>query len=101
VILELSDTFEEDCSYIYNSKKYGILYNGVICNEQQAPQRVKDKLEYGFIAHEVQDVFPEMVEGDKDGEEYQSINYVGLIPIMVHEIKQLKEEIRNLKRKRE
>jgi hypothetical protein len=42
-----------------------------------------------------------MVQGEKDGEEYQSINYLGLIPILVHEIKQLKEEVRNLKRKRE
>ncbi len=63
--------------------------------------KLNNKLEYGFIAHQVQDVFPEIVQGDKDGEEYQSINYLGLIPIMVHEIKQLKEEIRNLKRKRE
>ena len=62
--------------------------------------KLNNKLEYGFIAHQVQDVFPEIVQGEKDGEEYQSINYLGLIPIMVHEIKQLKEEIRNLKRKR-
>jgi len=63
--------------------------------------KLNNKVEYGFIAHQVQDVFPEMVQGDKDGEEFQSINYLGLIPIMVHEIKQLKEEIRNLKRKRD
>jgi hypothetical protein len=62
--------------------------------------KLNNKLEYGFIAHQVQDIFPEMVQGEKDGEEYQSINYLGLIPIMVHEIKQLKEEVRNLKRKR-
>ena len=55
-------------------------------------------MEYGFIAHEVQDIFPEIVEGDKDGEEYQSINYSGLIPILVNEIKKLKEEIKNLKK---
>lgn len=50
--LELSDSFEQDCSYIYNSKKYGILYNGSILNEEQAPQRVKDKSDYGFICCE-------------------------------------------------
>ena len=50
--LQLSDSFEEDCSYIFNSKKYGILYNGVIRNEQDAPQRVKDKKEFGFICCE-------------------------------------------------
>ena len=60
--------------------------------------KINNKLEYGFIAHEVQNVFPNMVQGEKDGEEYQSINYTELIPILVHEIQQLKEEIRNLKR---
>ncbi len=39
-----------------------------------------------------------MIEGEKDGEEYQSINYLELIPIIVNEIKKLKEEIQNLKR---
>ena len=60
--------------------------------------KLNNKMEYGFIAHEVQDIFPEIVEGDKDGEEYQSINYSGLIPILVNEIKKLKEEIKNLKK---
>lgn len=50
--LRLSDSFEEDCLYIYNSKKYGILYNGLIANENHAPQRVKDKKDFGFICCE-------------------------------------------------
>jgi hypothetical protein len=50
--LELSDSFEQDCTYIFNSKKYGILYNGSIPNEEYAPQRVKDKKEYGYICCE-------------------------------------------------
>lgn len=50
--LELSDSFEQDCTYIFNSKKYGILYNGSIPSEEYAPQRVKDKKEYGYICCE-------------------------------------------------
>lgn len=50
--LQLSDSFEQDCLYILNSKKYGILYNGMIKNESQAPQRVKDKKDFGFICCE-------------------------------------------------
>jgi hypothetical protein len=50
--LELSDSFEDDCRYIQDSKKYGILYNGVIRSEEQAPQRVKDKKEFGYICCE-------------------------------------------------
>lgn len=50
--LQLSDSFYEDCLYIYESKKYGILYNGLIKAEEQAPQRIKDKKEFGFICCE-------------------------------------------------
>jgi hypothetical protein len=50
--LKLSDDFIDDCKYIYNSKKYGILYNGMIQKEEHAPERVKDKTDYGFICCE-------------------------------------------------
>lgn len=50
--LKLSDSFELDCSYIYNSKKYGILYNGMIKDATDAPPRVKDKTNFGFICCE-------------------------------------------------
>lgn len=50
--LQLTDSFENECKYIYESKKYGILYNGLINSEEQAPERVKDKSDYGFICCE-------------------------------------------------
>ena len=50
------------------------------------------KDDVGFIAHEIQDVFPQFVEGEKDGENYQSVNYTGLIAILVKEIQHLKQE---------
>jgi hypothetical protein len=50
------------------------------------------KDDVGFIAHEVQEVFPQFVEGEKDGEGYQSVNYTGLIAILVKEIQHLKRE---------
>ena len=50
--LQLSDSFQEDCAYIYNSKRYGILYNGLINRETNAPERVKDKGNYGYICCE-------------------------------------------------
>jgi hypothetical protein len=61
--------------------------------------KLNNKREYGFIAHEMQQVIPEIVDGDKDGEEYQSIAYTSLIAILVKEIKGLKDEIRELKNK--
>jgi hypothetical protein len=49
------------------------------------------KQDYGFIAHELQEELPELVTGQKDGENLQTINYNGLVPIMVKEIKHLKK----------
>ena len=48
------------------------------------------KQDYGFIAHELQAEIPELVSGQKDGQTLQTINYNGLVPILVNEIKQLK-----------
>ena len=50
----------------------------------------------GFIAHEVQEEFPFLVSGNKDDENYQSINYIGLISVLVNEVKQLKKRIQIL-----
>jgi hypothetical protein len=46
----------------------------------------------GFIAHEVQEVFPMLVSGEKDGEERQTLNYTGLIPVLVAEVQRLKAQ---------
>jgi len=54
------------------------------------------KEDIGFIAHEVQEEFPCLVTGEKDGAETQSLNYNGLIPILVKEIKELKERVKFL-----
>ncbi len=53
--------------------------------------------EIGFIAHELQEEFPYLVTGEKDGKEMQTVNYIGLIGILVKEIQQLKTEIKELK----
>ena len=55
------------------------------------------KDDIGFIAHEVQEQYPFMVSGKKDGDPLQSINYNSLIGILVKEIKDLKQEMTHLK----
>ena len=51
--------------------------------------------EFGFIAHEVNEIYPELVKGKKDDENgYQNINYIGLIPICVNEIKKLSNQLK-------
>ena len=55
--------------------------------------------QYGFIAHEVAEYIPYITTGEKDQEVYQSINYIGLIPLLVKEIQNAKKEIALLKSK--
>ena len=54
------------------------------------------KPDIGFIAHEVQEIFPYLVSGEKDAEQMQSLNYIGLIGVLVKEIQELKKRIRIL-----
>ena len=48
----------------------------------------------GFLAHELQDEFPFLVNGQKDGENLQSIQYTGLIAMLVAEVKELKRRVK-------
>jgi hypothetical protein len=59
----------------------------------QYMNRLSGKTDMGFIAHEVQDVFPNLVEGIKDGVNYQSLNYNGLIAVLVKELKDVKSRL--------
>jgi hypothetical protein len=47
----------------------------------------------GFLAHELQDIYPFLVNGQKDGENLQSIQYTGLIAMLVAEVKELKRKV--------
>ena len=51
----------------------------------------------GFLAHEVQENFPFLVSGVKDGKETQSINYIGLIGLLTKEIQELKKDNKKIK----
>ena len=51
----------------------------------------------GFIAHEVQAHYPFLVDGEKDGDKTQSLNYNGLIGILVNEIQLLKKTVQEMK----
>jgi Chaperone of endosialidase len=57
------------------------------------------KQDIGFIAHEIQEEFPYLVSGEKDGEQMQSINYIGLIGVLVKEIQELKKRVHILENK--
>jgi hypothetical protein len=58
--------------------------------------------EFGFIAHEVGDIYPELVTGKKDEEgTLQRINYTGIIPLCVNEIQKMEQKILELNNKLE
>jgi len=61
------------------------------------------QIHYGFIAQELEEVLPELVEiypqkiKDTNNYEYiKSINYLGLIPLLVHKIQILEKKIKNI-----
>jgi hypothetical protein len=59
-------------------------------------QTLINKTRYGVIAHELQLYYPDLVVGEKDGEDLQYVNYTGLIAILINEIKRLKQEVLEL-----
>jgi hypothetical protein len=79
-VIPLSDTF-------YNIDKLRPVAYTVISTK---------KREIGLIAHEVQEEFPLLVSGEKDGEHNQSVDYTGLIGVLIHEIQQLKKRVNEL-----
>ena len=51
----------------------------------------------GFIAHEVQEVLPYLVNGEKDGEDMQSMDYAKLTPLLTKAIQEQQKLIEDLK----
>jgi len=56
-----------------------------------------EKRSYGVLAHELQEIVPMVVSGEKDGKETQYVDYSKLVPILIQAIKDLKAEIELLK----
>ncbi|MDD4151270.1 MAG: tail fiber domain-containing protein [Candidatus Gracilibacteria bacterium] len=54
-----------------------------------------DKTHVGFIAQEVEKVYPEIVNTDKEG--YKSVEYANITSILVEAVKELKKENEELK----
>ena len=57
-----------------------------------------DSRSYGVMAHELEEVLPQAVSGEKDAEEMQSVDYSKLVPILLKSIQELKAEIDELKK---
>ena len=64
-------------------------------------QTLLNKKQYGLIAHELQQYYPDLVIGEKDAPDLQRVNYTGLIAILINEINQLKRVVAEQERKRQ
>ena len=51
----------------------------------------------GVIAQELKEIMPELVRVGNDGEQLMSVNYIGLIPVLINAIKEQQNEIELLK----
>jgi hypothetical protein len=60
---------------------------------------IMKKLHYGFIAQEFEEHFPELVVSkiDKNIANLKAINYLEMIPLLVHQVQQMQKEIDDLK----
>ena len=61
----------------------------------RANRKKNDSGRYGFLAQNVKEVFPELVHTDNSG--YMYVDYIGLIPILVQSINELRAELAELK----
>ena len=78
--------FNNTSDYRIKSNIQPINANIDLLNPISYDNKLTNSKDMGFIAHEVQEIIPELVHGEKDGQDYQSINYIGMIPILVKEV---------------
>ncbi len=82
---------ELDCSIQESLPDTGVAVEPVIYDNRMLYERRLS----GFIAQELQQVFPDLVSTDKAG--MMSINYIGLIPYLTEAIKEQQTEIEGLR----
>jgi len=58
-----------------------------------------NKIKYGFIAQDVYEILPDLINGDLQNESMVGLDYNGLIPVLVKSIQELKLELDTLKNK--
>lgn len=63
------------------------------------------QIKYGVLAHELAEVFPSLVSGEKDAVDeqnkpiYQTVDYAGLIPSLTLALKELAQQIEDLEKR--
>lgn len=90
---------KEDIQYLKNTARY----DDVLHLEPATYNFIEDiskKQRFGLIAQDVEQIFPELVTDTINSSTQttiKSVNYIDLIPIMLHKMKQMQNEIDMLK----
>ena len=90
--------FKKDITNLDNSLAKTKLLQGVrysLKTDEFPDKHFASGNQIGFIAQDVEKIFPELVETDKDG--YKSIDYSKVTPVLVEAIKEQQTEIDQLK----
>jgi len=61
--------------------------------------KADDSSSYGVVAHELQEVLPDAVSGEKDGEEMQGVDYSKIVPLLIKSIQELEAKVKILENK--
>lgn len=72
-------------------KKFKAGNENLAKNFEKQKTKQKEISEYGFLAQELKEVYPNLVSQDSSG--YYLVDYIGLIPIMVESLKEQKVQI--------
>ena len=93
-------------SAIYNTSDPRIKYNVEHLNDEYSVDNLHPvkydniltgKKEIGLLSNEVEEVYPLLVNGVRDDpNHFQSVNYLGIIGILIKEVKELKQKVKEL-----
>lgn len=92
----ISYTMKEEFPYgdsvVASLKKHGEM--DTLAHTDELTSKLKGRTQIGFSAQDLQAVFPELVFADNNG--YLSVNYIGLIPVLVEALKEQDAKIEAL-----
>lgn len=78
-------------------------FNGISLLEQIQVYDFKwkesDNRMYGVVAHELQEIVPQAVVGNKDEEKLQAVDYSKLVPVLIKSIQELEARVKELENK--
>ena len=78
-------------------------FNGISLLEQIQVYDFKwkesDNRMYGVVAHELQEIVPQAVVGNKDEDKLQAVDYSKLVPILIKSIQELEARVKELENK--